>query len=337
VVDILIIGGTRFLGRFLTQEGIKRKHEITLFNRGKTNPHLFPDIEKLHGDRDGGLEPLKGRRWDLVIDVCGYVPRIVEQSAKLLKDQAGKYLFVSTMIVYDDLNKIDLKENDRLASMGEDTDEEVTTESYGPLKGDCERVVKRYFPENNLMIRPGVIIGPEDNTDRFTYWVNRIGKGGRFLAPGNPDDPVQVIDVRDLVSWIYDIIEKNGTGAYNATGPDYKLTMGELFEECQEVAGVPAEPVWVDSEFLLEQDVVPWRDIPLWRRGGHHQKGFMRIDSTKAIKEGLTYRPLRESIRDVLDFARSRGDDYEWTAGLDPDKEKEILEKWEKELETVER
>jgi len=336
-MDILIIGGTRFLGRYLTQEGIDRGHKITLFNRGKTNPHLFPDIPKIHGDRDGELEPLKEHRWDIVLDICGYVPRIVEQSAELLKDRVDKYLFISTMIVYDDLNKIGLKEDDILASMGDRSVEEVTSETYGPLKGDCERVVTKYYPDNNLIIRPGVIMGPKDNTDRFTYWVDRIAEGGRFLAPGDPGDPVQVIDVRDLASWIYDEIEKGRTGAYNATGPDYDLTMGELFEEIRKTAEVEAEPVWVDSDFLMKQGVEPWREIPLWRRGGRDYKGFMRVDSTKAVKDGLKYRPLRESIKDVLEFARARDDGYEWTAGLDRKKEKELIEKWEDKLETVER
>ncbi len=336
-MDILIIGGTRFLGRFLTQEGINRKHRMALFNRGKTNPRLFPEAEKLRGDRDGELEPLAGRKWDVVLDVCGYTPQVVEQSTKLLAGNVEKYLFISTMVVYDDLDKVGLKEEDKLASMDGEYAEWYTSATYGPLKGDCERVVTKYYPKNHLIVRPGVIIGPKDNTDRFTYWVDRIADGGRYLAPGNPDDPVQVIDVRDLASWIYDLLEREDSGIYNATGPDYELTMGELFEKCREVSGSDAEPVWVDSDFLMEQGVKPWREIPLWRRGGRENAGFMRIDSTKAERAGLTHRPLRESIKDVLEFAKSRGDDYEWTAGLDRNKEAKILVKWEKEHEAVER
>ncbi len=336
-MKILILGGTRFLGKYLAEYGLKNRHEITLFNRGKSNPHLFPDIEKLRGDRDGDLESLKNRSWDLVIDVCGYVPRVVEQSAALLKRHVEKYLFISTMIVYEDLNKVGLSEQDTLATMGDNPDEEVTSENYGPLKGDCERVVTKYFPENHLIIRPGVIMGPGDNTDRFTYWVHRIAQGGKILSPGTPRDPIQAIDVRDLVKWMYDIINDGKTGAYNATGPDYDLTMGEFFVSCQKAGKTSAEFTWVDSDFLLEREITPWKEIPLWRRGGYHHKGFMRIDSTKAINDGLKFRPLAESVNDVLAFAKSRDESYEWTAGLDSQKEGQILADWEKNLETVDR
>lgn len=334
-MNILILGGTLFLGRYLAEEGIRRNHKLTLFNRGKSNPRLFPDLETIKGDRDGDIAGLKGRKWDLAIDVSGYTPGAVRRTAELLKDNIGRYLFVSTMIVYDDLNKIGLHENDKLATMGDNPDETVTSDSYGPLKGDCERIVKKLYPRNYLNIRPGVIIGPNDNTDRFTYWVERISRGGRVLAPGRPDDPVQVIDVRDLAPWMFDLIEKETTGEYNAVGPEYELTMGALFEECRKVSGAETEFIWIESEFLLERDIQPWKEIPLWRRGGHDFDGFMRIDGSRALTEGLKLRPLKQSISDVLEFARTLDESYQWQAGLDPNKEAELIVEWEESLQTA--
>ena len=229
-MKILIIGGTRFLGRHLVNSARARRHEVTLFNRGKTNPNLFWQVEKIQGDREKDLDQLTGRNWDAVIDTCGYFPRIVRMSAEALKGKVENYVFISSISVYSAFSKIGINESDPVGKIEDETMEEITGESYGPLKALCEKAVQEVFGMDSLVIRPGLIVGPHDPTDRFTYWPVRVARGGSILAPEKPDLPIQIIDARDLADFIIKLIEQNVSGVFNATGPDHALTLGSMLD-----------------------------------------------------------------------------------------------------------
>ncbi|MBZ0302858.1 MAG: NAD-dependent epimerase/dehydratase family protein, partial [Anaerolineae bacterium] len=226
-MKILLLGGPKFLGRAVIDAALAAGHTVTMFNRGQTNPDLYPQVEKLYGDRDGQLDPLRGRSWDAVIDTCGYVPRVVRQSAELLAEAVGRYVFISTISVYEDI--VGSSEDSALAVLEDETTEEVSG-AYGGLKVLCERVVQGVYGDRALIIRPGLIVGPHDPTDRFTYWVTRTARGGRMLVPAASDYPMQVIDVRDLAEWTVRMVEGDMPGVYNATGPAEPLTMGEMLD-----------------------------------------------------------------------------------------------------------
>lgn len=327
-MKILIIGGTRFLGRYLVKSAMAAGHEITLFNRGKSNPDLFPEVEKLHGDRDGGLDILGGRSWDAVIDTCGYFPRIVTASAEFLADKAVHYTFISSISVYADMSQPGIDELSPVGKTKDETVEEIREDTYGPLKALCEQAVQKYFPDGTLVIRPGLIVGPHDLSDRFTYWVHRIGNDGRVLAPLPKDYCVQYIDVRDLSDWIILLIEKKQTGTYNGIGPETLLTMERLLDECRRTLQSGAELAWVDEEFLRQNEVQNWTELPVWI----NEKEFrymLQVDCTRAFKSGLKFRPLSETIKDTYDWCLTRPDDYEWRAGLKSSRETELLEKWD--------
>lgn len=262
---ILIIGGTRFLGRHLVEAALTRGHEVTLFNRGKTNPGLFPQVETIIGDREKDLDKLKGRTWDAVIDVAGYVPRIVHLSAEVLKESVSRYVFISSISVYDDaiFKKIGIDESDPVAKIADETVEEITGETYGPLKALCEKTVQDLYGERALIIRPGLIVGPHDPTDRFTYWPVRVARGGEVLAPEKPDVSAQIIDVHDLSNFIIKLIEDNASGIYNATGPDYPLTFDTMLETCRQVSSSDANFKWASAEFLKQHNVAEWSDMPV--------------------------------------------------------------------------
>lgn len=216
-MKILVLGGTRFLGRHIVEAALAGGHDITLFNRGQNNPDLFPEVEKLRGNRDGDLSALQGRQWDAVIDTCGFVPRIVQASAALLADSVRHYTFISSISVYADFSKPAMNENAPVGTMQDESIEEITAETYGPLKALCERTAEKAMPGRVLHIRPGYIVGPFDPTDRFTYWPRRVATGGEMLAPGRPDSQIQFVDVRDLANWIIRMVETNRTGVFNAT------------------------------------------------------------------------------------------------------------------------
>lgn len=328
-MKLLIIGGTKFVGRTIVDTALTNGHEITMFNRGTTNPELFPQVEKLHGDRDSDLAPLKGRTWDAVIDTCGFVPRVVEKSAELLKDQAGHYTFISTISVYsnDVYSKPGTDENGPLAHLEDDTTEEITGETYGGLKVLCEEAVDAAFLGRALIVRPGLIVGPHDPTDRFTYWPVSVARGGTVLAP--PEDaPLQIIDVRDLSEWIVRMVEQSKTGEYNATGPDYSLTFGKALEACKDAAEQTSVTVLhTDEEFLLEHEIQPWMDLPLWLPASHN--GMSQVNVNKAIGEGLTFRALSDTVRATLAWYRStRGLDDALKAGISAERESELLAAW---------
>lgn len=327
-MKLLVLGGTVFLGRYIVAAALSRGHQVTLFNRGQHNPDLFSNVEKLRGDRDGNLEALHGRPWDAVIDTCGYVPRIVRASAELLARSVEHYTFISSISVYADFSVLDLNETAPVGKLQDETVEKITGETYGPLKALCEQAVTSVMPNRALIVRPGLIVGPHDPTDRFTYWPYRIAQGGEVLAPGRPDRRVQIIDVRDLAEWIVGMSEAQKTGTYNATGPDYALTMGQLLETCRSVSRSDATFTWVDEKFLLDAGVQPWMEVSLWVPDTEEHRGFSAVNCTKAISGGLSFRPLAETVRDTLAWVATRPSDVPWRAGLKREREKELLQQW---------
>ena len=323
-MDLLILGGTGFLGRHLVEAALGEGHRPTLFNRGLSEPGLFPEVEKLEGDRDGDLSALRGRRWDAVIDTCGYVPRVVGASARILADAVDHYTFISSISVYSDDIALGADEGAQVRELPDPTIEEVTGETYGGLKALCERAVEETMPGRVLNVRPGLISGPHDPTGRFTYWPRRVAAGGEVLAPDHEERKVQYIDVRDLASWIVKMLEERRTGTFNAAGPDYELRMGRLLEECEVVAG--AEPVWVSEDFLEKKGVEPFTELPLWVPRKY--AAMLAVDCSKAIEAGFAFRPLSETIEDVLDWDRATGAGREPAAGLRPEREQELLRAW---------
>jgi len=323
-VKLLILGGTIFLGRHCAEEALGRGHQVTLFNRGQHHPELFPEAEQLRGDRDGGLRPLEDRRFDAVIDTSGYVPRVVGDSARRLAASTDRYAFVSTCSVYAAGDADRLVESSPLATLEDAMTEEVTGETYGGLKVLCERAVEQAFGERALIVRPGLIVGPHDPTDRFTYWPCRLARGGTALAPDVRDSPVQFLDVRSLAAWILDMLESGRHGVFNAVGPKQPSTFGELIEACLAAAERPAEIRWIDPQLLRAHEVAPWSDLPLWVPAD--ARAIFRVDASAAFAAGLEPRPVAETIGDTLGWASSRPADHEWKAGLSPEREQALLE-----------
>jgi len=330
-MKLLILGGTVFLGRALVEAALARGHKVTLFNRGQHNPQLFPAVEKLRGDRDpsqaGGLKALDGRQWDAAIDTSGYVPGVVRASAERMRDVVQHYTFISSVSVYRDFKLAHADERYPLGILEDPSVEQITGETYGPLKALCEQAVQQVYAERALIIRPGLIAGPHDTTDRFTYWPVRVARGGEVLAPGKPDMPVQMIDVRDLAEWNIRMVEQKQSGTYNVTGPDYVLTMYKVLHDSQHVTGSDARFTWIPDKVLLERDVTPWIELPLWVPRDA-KEGFRHTYIDKAIAAGLTFRPLDETIRDTLAWARTRPADHAWSAGLKPEHERALLALW---------
>ena len=324
-MDILILGGTGFLGRHLVEAALGRGHRVTLFNRGIKAPDLFPEVETIEGDREADLSSLSGRRWDAAIDTCGYVPRVVRASARTLADAVDHYTFVSSISVYSDAIVPGANEDAPVRELPDPTVEEVTGETYGGLKALCERAVEEEMPGRVSSVRPGLISGPHDPTDRFTYWPRRIAAGGEVLAPDRPERGVQFIDVRDLAAWIIEMAAERRTGTFNATGPNHKLEMGRLLEACKAVGG-DAELIWVSEDFLEEHGVEPFTDLPLWVP--REDAALLEVDCGRAIEAGLTFRSLSETIEDVLDWDRARPVGREPAAGLTPEREQELLRAW---------
>ena len=294
-------------------------HDVTIFTRGQTNPELFPEVEHLTGNRDGGLDALRGGTWDGVVDTSGYVPRIVRQSAELLRDRVGRYVFVSSISVYADFSK-PITESTAVAELDDPATEEIM-ESYGALKAACERVVEEIYGDRSARVRAGLIVGPYDPTDRFTYWPRRIARGGTVLGPGDPEAPVQFIDARDLAAWLVKLALDGPGGTFNATGPAEPLTFSELLERARTATGSDAELVWVDEERVLAAGVEPWTELPLWLPGSEHA-GMARADISKALAAGLTFRPVEETVADTLAWDRTVEGDRPTLA---PEREREIL------------
>lgn len=316
-----------FLGRHLVEAAQARGHEVTLFNRGQHNPELFPDVEKLRGDRKADLSALEGRRWDAVIDPSGYVPSVVRATAELLAQSVDHYTFISSLSVYAENHLVGVDESGKVATIEDETTEEVTGETYGALKALCEQAAEAAMPGRVLNLRPGLIVGRYDPTDRFTYWPYRVSQGGEVLAPERPDYAVQVIDARDLAEWNIRMVEAGKTGVYNATGPDYRLSLGTVLETARAVGDSDAFFTWVSADFLAEQNVQPWSEMPLWIPGEEYA-GFHTISVQKAIDDGLAFRPLADTIADTLDWVKTRPADYQWRAGISREREAELLGVW---------
>ena len=327
-MNILIIGGTRFVGRHIVEAARRRGHSLTLFNRGRSNPGLFEGVEEIHGDRDGDLALLAGRRWDAVIDTSGYVPRIVRASAELLSPAVDRYLFISTISVYSDPLPPHSNEGAPLATLADPNVEEISGETYGALKVLCEQAVQNIFGSRALIIRPGLVVGPHDPTDRFTYWPARVERAGRVLAPGDGSFPVQFIDARDLGQWTVGLVEAGKNGTYNATGPAGILTMEQFLDACRDATGSDAQFTWVGDDFLLAHEVNPWTELPLWIPG-EEGVAFGTVQIDRALQDGLAFRPLRDTVLDTLAWAASRPDDHQWLGGLSPEREKALLSAWD--------
>jgi 2'-hydroxyisoflavone reductase len=298
---VLILGGTGFLGRHLAAAALERGHRVTLFNRGRTAPGLFPGAEEIHGDRrDPPERLLRGRTWDAVIDTSGTHPAMVGPMAALLADRVAHYTYVSTISVYASLHEPGVDEDAPLLPPPRVVPEQTTPETYGPLKAMCEAEVQRHVPGRALTVRPGLLVGPWDRSDRFGYWVRRISQGGRVLAPSRPDRPVQFLDARDLAAWVLRMAEARATGVFNAVGPQRPLQMEWMLESCRVEAESAAAFVWASDEFLLEQDVVPWKELPLWIADfPGRERYFLEVGNARAVAAGLTFRRILDTIRDV--------------------------------------
>ena len=323
-MNILIIGGTRFVGRHLVEAALARGHQVTLFNRGKTNSGVFSEIETIHGDRETDVDVLAGGKWDAVIDTCGYYPRIVKLSAEALQDSVAKYVFISTVSVYADFDVPGIDEDYKLGTIEDETIEEITEESYGPLKVLCEKAVQEIYPDNSLIIRPGLIVGPHDYTDRFTYWPVRVARGGKVLAPVGPGEPVQFVHGRDLSDFTIKLIKEKATGVFNVVGPDEPCPIGELLETCKQVSGSDTEFVWASEELIAKHKIAPWMELTLWipeSEGG----GMSRVSNARARAAGLKFKNTEEIVRETLAWAQSRPADYELRAGLKAKREAELL------------
>jgi 2'-hydroxyisoflavone reductase len=349
-MKLLILGGTRFVGRHLVTAALARNHEITLFNRGKHrgrhSSEALTSVETICGDRNSDLGKLQGRCWDAVIDTCGYLPRTVRASAEILSRSVDVYVFISSLSAYADFSIVGIDETASVATLTSEQLEQANEidssgqasavtygKMYGGLKALCEQAAEEVLPNRVLIIRPGLNVGPFDYTDRFTYWVQRVARGNEareVLAPGRPERYVQFIDVRDLAEWTVRMIERKETGVYNANSLPHNLTMETVLEECKMASASDASFTWVDDNFLMQEKVVPWSEMPLWmpEEGAPHLKGFMFINCDKAVGSGLSFRPLNETIRDTLSWFETNRLNEELKAGIDTDREQSLLRKW---------
>ena len=337
--SILVLGGTGFLGPHVVTAALARRHRVTLFNRGKTHPSLFPEVEKLRGDRDGHLEALAGRSWDAVVDPSGYLPRLVKASAELLAPRIGHYIFISTISVYAKNDIVGADETSPVEPLADPSNEDVKA-NYGALKALCERAAEAALPGRVACLRPGLIIGPGDPTGRFSHWPTRLAAGGNVLAPGDGTTPVQYIDGRDLGAWIVRVIEDKAVGTMNAFGPATRVTMKQVLDDCNRALGDKAQLTWVAADFLDKQGVEGWSEMPMWIDNHGDYAGFGTRSNAKAVAAGLTFRPIGETARDTLawlDAASVEGAADGLTAeqrskarssGIAPDKEAKVLAAW---------
>jgi 2'-hydroxyisoflavone reductase len=328
---ILMLGGTGFLGPQTVEAALRRGHKVTLFNRGRTRPGLFPDLEKLHGDRDkDDLKALEGRKWDAVVDTSANVPRWVRKAADVLGPNIGHYIYISSVSVYPDVSKPGTDETAPVAVIDDPATEKIDGRTYGALKALSEKAAETAMPGKVAVVRPGLIVGPEDPSDRFTYWPVRVARGGEVLAPGSADDPIQLIDVRDLGEFLVRLIDDHTTGVFNALGPDKMLTMGRTLEACKQVAQSDATFTWVDAEFLEKQGVHAWSDMPAWVPTGGETAGFAKVSNARAIKAGLMFRPIADTAKATLEWFRTLPEDRrtKMHAGLTPEREAKVLAAW---------
>jgi 2'-hydroxyisoflavone reductase len=317
-VRLLVLGGTKFLGRAAVEAALARGHEVTLFNRGETNPELFSEAEKLRGDRTQDLDALRGREWDAVLDPSGYIPSVVRASAETLADSTAHYLFVSSVSAYASLAQ-PVDEDSPVAELGDLPDDKLSEDysNYGPLKALCEQTVADVFGERQATVRPGLIVGANDPTGRFTYWPHRVARGGRVVAPAPPEAQVQFIDAKDLGDWLVDLSERRAGGVYNSTHPGRSFR--EVLETCRAVSGSDATFEWVSAELLNAHEVGEWMELPLWI-ADPDSVAMHEVDVSRAVAAGLTFRPLEETVRDTLEHAATADG-----VGLTPERETELL------------
>jgi 2'-hydroxyisoflavone reductase len=330
-LKILILGGTSFIGPYQVQYALDRGHTVTLFNRGRTNPGLFPTVEKLVGDRTGDVSALQGRSWDVVIDNSATDPTWVTRTAQLLAPTCKRYYFVSTRSVYFDVSRVPMTIDAPVFTRENTPVAEGRALPYGLSKALAEAEAHKYFPGRSLVVRPGLIVGPGDNTDRFTYWPVRIERGGEILAPGDGTDPVQVIDARDLGEWMIKLAEQEATGVYNAVGPKTPRSFAEFLHGIKAATTSEGTFTWVPTEFLTANRVRSYQEMPVWRPA-KGSEGFGRFDLTREIALGLTFRPLAVTTKDTLDFyhSRSASEQAQLRAGITPEREAEVLALWKK-------
>jgi 2'-hydroxyisoflavone reductase len=331
-LSILILGGTRFIGVAMTELALKRGHSITFFNRGKTNADLFPGIERIKGDRNGEIDGLRGRKWDAVIDNSGFFPRAVRLTAELLAPAVSQYLFVSSISVYPDF-KAPRDETSAVGKLADETVEKVDNDTYGPLKALCEKAAEAAMPGRVTVIRPGLIVGPHDSTDRFTYWPARAARGGEMLAPGKPSDGVQIIDARDLATFVLDALEKRTTGTFNLVSPPGMFTIGDIVNESIRAANELARPApppkarWAPAAFLEAQKVEGWSDMPVWLDAKGDDTAFASTSAARATRAGLKITPMRQTCHDTLAWHLKRplAERENLKAGITPQREKQVL------------
>lgn len=343
-MNVLIIGGTKFIGPHITDALLEGGHSVTHFNRGVTSPpqgrggsiprhdtvvphYDTKDIETVHGDRKTDLERLGNRSWDAVIDTCGFTPDVVEISARYLRDRTDRYLFVSTISVYDESQNTGPDEDAPLHVLPAGADRtEFNVEYYGALKALCEAAVRRTYGESATILRPGLIAGPYDATDRFTYWPVRFDAGGDVLMPVSPKEPVQYIDARDLAAFAVHALGRGFAGTYNCVTQRGSLQFGDLVDACNAAANAKSHPVWVDAQFLSDHEVSPWSDLPMWIPEGDPHRGVTSADSSRALAQGLRVRPLADTVRDTLAWATAAQKRLgTLAAGLDPARETALL------------
>lgn len=325
-LDILILGGTGFIGPHMVREAMRRGHSVTLFNRGRTNNALFPDLETIKGDRDNGLGGLEGRRWDAVIDNSGYVPRHVQDSARLLAPNCDRYVYISTISVYADIVSA-TDEDSPLATIADETIEEITGETYGPLKALCEkRAAAEIDAERLAILRPTYICGPGDHTDRFSYWPIRTRRSGEMLWPGTPDDVLQIVDVRDLANFTIDCIDRDISGIYNTVNEPGVYTMGKLLEDCRAVTATDVDAIWVAEDFVKAQGLNPGAQLPVWQG----QDNAFGVSAARAVAAGMHMRPERETARDLLAWWDTLSEERRANLKTGPSAEKEadVLAAW---------
>jgi len=336
---ILILGGTGFTGPFQVKYALSRGHQVTVFNRGRTHPGELPkEAEQLIGDRNGKLDALKGRKWDVVIDVPTTLPVWVRDAAEILKGNVDRYIFISTISVYSNVSKPGADETAPLlkyegADAMKETSQTLRASNfalYGPLKALSEAEAEKWFPGKTLIVRPGLIVGPGDESDRFTYWPVRVARGGEVLAPGNPSDPVQFIDARDLAEWIIRMAEQGTVGTFNATGPKSKLGIGEMLNGIKKATKSDAQFTWADADFLAAQKIAAWSDMPVWVPPRGDEGGFSTISIKRALDKGLTFRPLGDTTQATLDWFRKQTAERQskLRAGITAEREKEVLAAW---------
>jgi 2'-hydroxyisoflavone reductase len=332
---ILVLGGTKFLGVHIVELALQHGHSVTLFNRGKTNAGIFPQLVHLKGDRDAQLGSLKGKHWDVVIDDSGYVPRHVKLSAELLAPNVHQYIFISTISVYASFANPN-EEDSPVGKLKDETIEKVDGGAYGPLKALCEKAAEKAMPGRVAVVRPGLIVGPRDPTDRFTYWPARAARGGEMVAPDQPSDRVQFIDARDLAGFVLRLAERKTVGTYNATSPPGMFTIGDVVAASLNAANAtvkpspPPNPVWVPADFLAQQKIQPWSDMPVWIPAAGEYAGFADASVTRALREGLSIRPVRPTVNDTLAWhlQRPEAERAKLAAGLTPEREQALLEAW---------